>query len=460
MKHSSKFVRTLIAAAILELSVLCVAEADQLEPPSIVQKNAISVLGSNPQLAGLRNLVSLVMANQPELKQAEAESRMADGRLKEARSSRLPQFAVNGGYGYEHQKIENRPAIIYDNQYQVQFKVTQPLLDEGIGANVKRVAATAMASDWQLVGVREQLMLRTIELLAEVVRQQQLTDIARDNLKLHRSYVAQMKDIARADVGRASDLPMAQARVALAESMLTSRLARLEAARVQWRAHSGMAVPNQETLGNGFQILVAGLELAPLPATLDEALTEATQNSPYMQKAMSEVKAAEHSQVLAKSATKPKINLEYQRRMGDNYGSVLGSQDNWSIGVNLQWALPFNPGFGHAERAALEARRVAEAGVDTTVLKIRSSVEAQWYELLANQASHSSYLTYVSSADQVVNAYAEQFKIGRRSLLDVLNAENELFTARSNALNAQTDSAVAAWRLLSLRGVMTQALGI
>ena len=59
---------------------------------------------------------------------------------------------------------------------------------------------------------------------------------------------------------------------------------------------------------------------------------------------------------------------------------------------------------------------------------------------------------------QVVNAYAEQFKIGRRSLLDVLNAENELFTARTNAMTANTDAALSAWRLLSLRGYLTDFL--
>jgi adhesin transport system outer membrane protein len=64
----------------------------------------------------------------------------------------------------------------------------------------------------------------------------------------------------------------------------------------------------------------------------------------------------------------------------------------------------------------------------------------------------------VESAEQVVSAYSEQFKIGRRSLLDVLNAENELFTARTNATTARTDASLSAWRLLSLRGMLAQYL--
>jgi adhesin transport system outer membrane protein len=89
---------------------------------------------------------------------------------------------------------------------------------------------------------------------------------------------------------------------------------------------------------------------------------------------------------------------------------------------------------------------------------VRSAVETQWFELLANQASVNTFQAYVDSSVQVVNAYAEQFKIGRRSLLDVLNAENELFTARTNAMTASTDATLSAWRLLSLRGYLADYL--
>jgi adhesin transport system outer membrane protein len=104
--------------------------------------------------------------------------------------------------------------------------------------------------------------------------------------------------------------------------------------------------------------------------------------------------------------------------------------------------------------------KAAESSVDSTVYRLRAAVETQWYELLANQASLNAFGSYVSSAEQVVKSYAEQFKIGRRSLLDVLNAENELFTARSNVMTTQTDLSLASWRLLSQRGLMAQELGL
>ena len=160
------------------------------------------------------------------------------------------------------------------------------------------------------------------------------------------------------------------------------------------------------------------------------------------------------------TATKPKINAEAQTKTGQNYGYINGRQDDISVGINLQWMLPFNPGYKYGNRAAREAINASESAVDSTIYRIRAAVEGQWYELLANQNSLISFEEYVSSSENVVKSYSEQFKIGRRSLLDVLNAENEAFTAKTNYVSVQTDLTLASWRLLGLRGLLPLELGL
>ena len=129
----------------------------------------------------------------------------------------------------------------------------------------------------------------------------------------------------------------------------------------------------------------------------------------------------------------------------------LQAQTVWpAVQSNMYPHIPFMKLVRHEQTVLL--------GEGTTTYKVRTAVETQWFELLANQASVNIFQSYVDSSVQVVNAYAEQFKIGRRSLLDVLNAENELFTARTNAMTANTDAALSAWRLLSLRGYLTDFL--
>ncbi len=451
----SKAIRPFIWALSAGLCITASAQTPVAAEP-LVDVESPQAAPAKP--SGMRELVLLVLQNHPELSQAEAESRVALSRVSEARSTGYPQLSFSSSYGQEQQKLYlSKRTNEFKDQAQAQFKLTQPLFDMSLGANLRRIKAGSLGMDWQLVIVREQLVLKTVELYIEVIRQHQLTELARQNLKLHRNYVSQMKDIALADLGRASDLSVSQARVALAESTFTNRMARLESARLQWRNHSGMNPPNLSDLGN-FDQLMTDFGNVPLPASLEIAITEAINNSPQLQKSMSEVKSSWHGLELSRSATRPKINAEAVTRTGQNYGYVTGRQDNISVGVNLQWALPANPGFKHSNRAAREAIIASESAVDATTYKVRTAVETQWYELLANQASVNIFQSYVDSSVQVVNAYAEQFKIGRRSLLDVLNAENELFTARTNAMTANTDASLSAWRLLSLRGYLTDFL--
>jgi adhesin transport system outer membrane protein len=333
------------------------------------------------------------------------------------------------------------------------------LVDQSIIERVRQNRAISIGQDWQLVAVREQVMLTTVELYSEIVRQFQLTQLARDNLKLHRAYVGQMKELARTDLGRASDLPVAESRVALAESVYTNRLSKLESARVQWRNFSGLSAPEFSS-SSGTEWFVKDLAAVSVPSTLDEALQSAHETNPQLQKALSDVKASWHTLGLARSATLPKVSAEARTQLGSNYGGVMGGQNSWFAGVNMQWSLPVNPGFSHANRVARQNMKAAESAVDSAVYKLRSAVELQWYEMLASQASLNAFQSYVSNAGQVVKSYSEQFKIGKRSLLDVLNAENELFTARSNVITTQIDLSLTSWRLLSQRGQMAQELGL
>lgn len=434
----------------------CYANAQEKNTQKVDLKNSPIY----ERYSGLRDLVIIVLENQPELGQAEAESKIGIARINEAKSNIYPQLSISGNYGNENQKIyENNRNNIYENQLQGQIKIIQPLFDQSISANIKKIKAISLGTNWQLISIREQLILKTIELYIEILKNQQLTELARGNLKLHREYVSQMKEIAKKDIGRASDLPVAQARVSLAESVLTSRLSRLETARLQWRNHSGMTSPDLSTIGN-LNLLIKDLGVVPLPETLENAINESINNSPQLQKALSELKSSWHNYELSKTSTKPKLSAEAQSKTGQNYGYIAGRQDDVSIGINLQWMLPVNPGYKYSNKAAREAINASESAIDSTIFKIRSAVESQWYELLANYNSEISYEEYVKNTESIVKSNNEQFKIGKRTLLDVLNAENELFTAKSNLITVQTDMTLSAWRLLGLRGLLSQELGL
>jgi outer membrane protein TolC len=126
----------------------------------------------------------------------------------------------------------------------------------------------------------------------------------------------------------------------------------------------------------------------------------------------------------------------------------------------MDWMLPNGMVDRHANRAAQEMVLASRHSRDHLQQELRARVESQWFELLGSAASLKSYHDYAASAEQMVTAYREQFKIGRRTLLEVLNAENELFTARSNVESTRQDMALASWRLVALQGRMRAELGL
>ena len=89
---------------------------------------------------------------------------------------------------------------------------------------------------------------------------------------------------------------------------------------------------------------------------------------------------------------------------------------------------------------------------------MRNRVEIAWYELRSADATLRAVDDYALSTKQMVDATADEFRVGRKSLLDVLNAENERFTALSNVETTRQDLALASWRLPSLQARVQDAL--
>lgn len=194
----------------------------------------------------LQQYLQQMLARHPKLMQAEAESRGSGYRLKEARSGLLPRLNISANVGSEKQKTDSFERKY--NQTLGQARVVVPLLDVGLIAQINSRQASTVVADWSLTDVREDLILQGALAYQELQRHEKLVELARDNLKSHRQYVAQVKQIAQSDLGRAADLPAAVSRVALAESVLTSRLGRLESARITWLQLTGFNAPDELVL--------------------------------------------------------------------------------------------------------------------------------------------------------------------------------------------------------------------
>jgi adhesin transport system outer membrane protein len=357
---------------------------------------------------------------------------------------------LSGNTGFDQQKINAASLTNNYERNQAQARVSMPLLDHGLTAQIEQRRYASVGADWKLVDKREDLMLRTLETYAEMLRSHRLLMLSQDNLAMHREYVQQVKAIASLDLGRAADLPAAMGRVALAESVNTSRLARLEQVRLEFQSLTGLSQ---------VQDLPGLISFAPA-LTLDEAYQAALKASPALQVARADIESARQGVLLAKAPYRPRVSLDASARNGRDWGGIKGPQSNLSLGVQAEWTVPAGSAYGHAVQAASEGEVATRYAYEKARDELQLRVSRAWFDFLAHSQSLGSYTDYVTHAEALVDASRKQFKIGRRSLLDVLNAENELFTARSNKVSSELDQIKSAWRLIGLQGQLAVVLGL
>lgn len=394
--------------------------------------------------------VRMTLHRHPELLLTEAQSRGAESQAREAQAQRAPKVVLSGMTGFEKQKINAASLTNKYEQVQAQARVTMPLLDHGLKAQIEQRRSASVGADWRLVDKREDLMLRTLETYAEMLRASRLLQLSQANLAMHRDYVQQVKAIAKLDLGRAADLPAAMGRVSLAEAVNTSRLARLEQVRLEFQSLTGLArVQDMPDL----------VRFAPA-STLDDAYQAALKASPALQVAQADIEAARQGVLLAKAPYRPRLSLDASAKSGRDWGGLKGQQSDLYLGLQAEWTVPAGGAYGHAVQAATESEVATRYAYEKARDELQLRVSTAWFDFLAQSQSLDSYTDYVQHAEAMVDASRKQFKIGRRSLLDVLNAENELFTARSNKLSAELDQIKSAWRLVGLQGQLAVVLGL
>ncbi|MBR9885468.1 MAG: TolC family protein, partial [Oceanospirillales bacterium] len=162
----------------------------------------------------------------------------------------------------------------------------------------------------------------------------------------------------------------------------------------------------------------------------------------------------------AKSRMYPRLDLEIERRWDENLDGIEGDDEDLTAMLRLRYNL-FN---GGADKARIrqteyqigEAQQVQR----DSMRQIKQSLELSWnaYEILGRQIEHLQQ--HVSSSEQTRNSYQKQFDIGQRSLLDLLDTENEVFSAKNQLAEAQLDQQIAKLRILNGMGGLLSAMNI
>jgi len=251
--------------------------------------------------------------------------------------------------------------------------------------------------------------------------------------------------------GRRSDLQQAAGRLALAQNQLTQVEGQLAQAETAYR-HLVGAAPGALRRPDGLD--------EHLPADIDRVVAETVTAHPAVRAAERDHSAAQADRDAARGRIAPRLNLEAGVARNTDIDGIRGLNDERFVTLRLRSNL-FRGGTDLARVREAEAR-LDEAGANLG--RARNDVERDlrqaWQGLAANRLRIAELERHAEISAQVVEAYRAQFSIGQRTLLDVLNSENELYSARASALNGTLAVSADEVRVLAAVGRLLNALGL
>jgi outer membrane protein len=447
--------------------------SDHRARPSWIARGAGVALIATTALAGLpwrqafadtlEGALALAYQNNPQINSQRATTRAADEGVGVALSGYRPQVTGTAQIGEAYQDSLSRgprvagvnPATGSQAISTYSLTTTQTLLNGSLTASRTRAAeATVFAQRETLRNTEEQVLLLAATAYMDLLRDAALLELQRSNVNVLEATLRQTRD--RFIVGEVTRTDVAQA-----ESSLALGRSQLHAAESQYITSRSKYVQ---------QIGVEPGKLASAspvdrfsPPTLAAALARGASQNPQITLAMYNVDTQMETVKVAEAALYPTLSLNGS--FAKNYGSAtqlsnLESLQGSILGV-LQWRIYQGGGEYATIRQAKEQLGKSRLDLDTARLSVQQNVTQFWGALEAAKAQIDATTAQVTSSEIALDGVREEARVGQRTTLDVLNAQQTLVQARTALVTAQHDRLVASYSLLAaVGGLSPQVLGL
>jgi len=326
-----------------------------------------------------------------------------------------------------------------------QVVITQPLYTGGrTTAAIRAAEATIDAGREDLRAAESGVLFAAIQAYLDVMRDQGIAEIRRKNVEV---LVGQLNlTQGRFEVGELTrtDLAEAEAQLAAARALLTSARAQLEISSAAYQA----------VIGRPPGTLERPSTLPGLPKTIDAALDRATSDNPTLRKAMATEAASRQMVIEAKAANQPSVSVQGAYGYQGLVQPLLPRDYDRAISATVTISQPiFAGGVNHSNiRVAIEQNNSDQIRIEIVRRQIVQDLAQAWSGMTSSQANEVSGREQVRSASLAFEGAQEEYKVGKRTTVDVLVAQEKLRDAELSLVQASHDAYVSQADVLRVAG--------
>jgi adhesin transport system outer membrane protein len=405
--------------------------------------------------ATLEETVRETIETSPDVLIAGSERDAVEQQMEQSRAGFFPQADITLGTGWEYS--DNPTTRTVDggsrnfNRDEAEILVRQLLYDgHGTVSEFERQRARVNSRAYDTFSTAEVTGLKAVEAYLDVIKEQKLVQLAVNNLDNHQKTYDRIVKRGERGVGSKADVQQALGRLALARTNLMAERNNLDDAIAAFVSVVGHEPENlQEAIS---------LEQR-LPASFDEALATALNNHPRLKSSEADVDAAREQHEAARALFFPRIHLEISGSNNDNLDGVPGRNKDASAMIRGRYNFTGGKDMARRQETIYELEQAKEIR-DRTRRQVTESIQLSWnaYETAKQQLEF--FKIHVDASKQALLAYRKQFNIGQRTLIDLLDQENEVFQANINYVNGLNEVMFSTYRILAGTGKLLWNLDI
>ncbi|HDM8131627.1 TPA: TolC family outer membrane protein [Vibrio harveyi] len=401
----------------------------------------------------LEQAVENTLISNPDIKSAFNEF-VSKRYVNEASSGAyLPSVDLDAGVGYEgiNPAESNRKSTDLTRK-EATITLTQLIWDGSATLNdIDRTAADAESVRYQLLSDAQDKALEVAKVYLDAVKAYEVLTLSENNLKVHKKIYQDIKKRVDSGIGSTADLTQVEARLAKAHGNLVAAQNNLFDThtiftRLVGQAPQGLIFPRAD---QNF-----------IPYTVDDAIDLAFNSHPVIKISKADVDSAKFQYKQSKGNYYPTVSVEASQTWRDDAAGVEGNSDETTAMLRMRYNL-YNGGSdsANAESFAYQLNKAKDLR-ERAYRNVEEGLRLSWSALDLTQQQKQFLSDHVDSASETVIAYEKQYRIGKRTLLDLLNTENELFEARKDYLDAKYAEQYAKYRVMNATGQLLNALRV
>jgi outer membrane protein, adhesin transport system len=400
----------------------------------------------------LADAIAAALARNIEILIAEAQRDEAVFARAEAHSGLLPNVELSAARGRETTRPDGSREPDDNTRSELTIILRQVLWDFGGVTNTARSSDfNAQSAEWAYRAQVDQVALQIAGTFHDMLERQAIVALSEQNVSAHETILRTVQSQRDFGMVTGADVSRVEGRLNAARSDLLDRRSSLEQARENYRRLLNRA-PGK---------LAEPVWLdAFLPKSVDDAVAELERRNPNVMRAQSLLRSLQRTRAAQQAAMMPRVDLEVQGGIRTNVGGDNGRNDDARAMVGVKVPL-FDGGQRRAAVGRTSARvRQAELQIQRALRDAEQAIRNDYQALVAANDKVSSIDAEVAAGEKLVQLYAEQFRAGNRSVFDLLDGQQTLFTAQVRRESNRREKRLSGYRVLGTLGSLTSTLDV